>query len=129
MKFTAAIIFLAFLAVSGFSQKYSCLPSDIKLDTVVGFKTIISSKRIQTTEPITVGQTLKTLKAKCVFGELHDGKKKAIRFYQLHGCWGHPPPDYLEIMEQQRIDIERLKKKYAVVEITCNSGGAQQRIN
>ena len=128
MKFTGALVFLAFLAVTGFSQKYSCLPSDIKLGTVVGFKTTTSNKGSQTTERITVGQTLKTLKAKCVCGELHDGKKKAIRFYQLHGCWGYPPPDYLEIMEQQRKDLESLKKKYAVVEITCNSGG-QQPIN
>ena len=126
MKFTGALVFLAFLAVTGFSQKYSCLPSDIKLGTVVGFKTTTSNKGSQTTERITVGQTLKTLKAKCVCGELHDGKKKAIHFYQLHGCWGYPPPDYLEIMEQQRIDLESLKTKYTVIEITCSSGSPQR---
>ena len=126
MKIASALIYIAFLAIPACSQKYKCLPLDIKEDTAVSFRRITSHTGVQTNEAITVRQTLKALKARCVGGKLIDRKGKEIRFYQMKGCWGNPPPDYLEIMEKQRTDLEALRKKYTVIEITCSSGSPQR---
>ena len=93
-----------------FAQNYSCLPKEVKETTLVS-------------KDKTVRQTLKLLKAKCSKGKLVDGKKREIRFYNLQGCWGNPPEDYLEIMDNQRKEIAELKKKYTVIEISCNPSG------
>jgi hypothetical protein len=71
----------------------------------------------------TIKQRLDKLDARCKSGKLVDGKNREIRFYQLQGCWGNPPPGYQEIMNRQREELEELKKKYNVVEITCNPSG------
>lgn len=120
MKLAVAMIFVALLAVSGCSQKLTCLPPDIKEDSVVSLRTITSPNGKQTSKRITVGEKLAELKAKCICGKLVDSKRTEIRFYELHGCWGNPPEDYLEIMDQQRKDLASLKKKYTVIEMTCN---------
>lgn len=104
------IIAVLFLSGAAFAQNYSCLPKDIKETKLVS-------------KDKTVRQTLKILKAKCTKGKLVDAKKREIRFYNLQGCWGNPPVDYLEIMENQRTEIAELKKKYTVIEISCNPGG------
>jgi len=72
-----------------------------------------------TGKAITVGQRLKTLKARCSHKKLVDGHGRPIRFYKLEGCWGNPPEGYLEILEAQRKNIERLKKTYTVIEMAC----------
>jgi hypothetical protein len=66
---------------------------------------------------------LDKLDARCRAGKLVDGKNREIRFYQLQGCWGNPPPDYQEILIKQREELEELKRKYTVIEITCNPSG------
>lgn len=118
------VLVLALTVFAGITsaQKYSkCLPSDIKEDTVVGWDNPSNSERPAT--PITVRQSLAKLKARCVCDKLVDAKGKEIRFFQLKGCWGQPPPNYLEIMEKQRVDLYALKKKYVVIEMTCNQSG------
>jgi hypothetical protein len=72
---------------------------------------------------ITVEQKLKELGARCRRGKLVDARGREIRFYHLQGCWGNPPPDYLEILERQRKELETLKKSYTVIEMTCNTSG------
>ena len=126
MKFALALLFLTFSAVCVSCQKYDCLPPGIKIDTIVGFKTSSSEQNFRKNEPITVLETLRLLKAKCSCKKLVDSKGREIRFFQLKGCWGTPPPDYLEIMENQRNELNLLKKKYTVIEITCSSGSAQR---
>ncbi len=104
------LIVILFLSGAVFAQNYSCLPKEIKETALVS-----KSK--------TVRQTLKMIKAKCSKGKLVDAKKREIRFYNLQGCWGNPPADYLEIMENQQTEIAELKKKYMVIEISCNPHG------
>ncbi len=116
----ALIAVFAFAGITS-AQKYNkCLPPDVKEDTVIGWDNPVNSERPST--PITVRQTLAKLKAKCVCDKLVDSRGKEIRFFQLQGCWGNPPIDYLEIMEGQRKEIEKLKKTYRVIEITCETG-------
>ena len=112
--------------VTSHYEEINCLPKNIRLDSVVSFKTSALADGKKHIEALTVKQALKTLKARCIRGELKDRSKKSIRFYQLHGCWGHPPPNYLEIMEKQRKELEELKKKYTVIEMTCSSGSPER---
>ena len=102
--------------------KYDCLPEDIKLDTVVSVIRKTPDLRSEV-ERETVKQRLNKLDARCKSGKLVDGKNREIRFYQLQGCWGNPPPGYQEIMNRQREELEELKRKYNVIEITCNPSG------
>jgi len=91
----------AFPFVSASAQKYSCLPSDIKEDSIVSMVEKTSPKG-DTFTRVTVGQTLKKLKARCFRRKLIDGRKREIRFFQLQGCWGNPPEDYLTILDTQK---------------------------
>lgn len=99
-----------------------CLPEGFAADTVV------SVSRAQTgagnkVERETIKQRLDKMKAVCKDGKLLDESKKEIKFYQLQGCWGNPPQDYQEILDNQKKELDELKKKYAVVEVTCNASG------
>ncbi len=95
----------------------ACLPSNIKLTDVVSISNGGSNK-------ITVDQQLKSNGAKCVNQKLLDENNKEIRFYQLTGCWGNPPANYLDIETKQQSEITRLKTQYTVIEMTCNPSGA-----
>jgi hypothetical protein len=102
--------------------QYNCLPEDVKLDQVVS----VISKTPNLTGEVereTVKQRLDKLDARCKAGKLVDARNKEIRFYQLQGCWGNPPADYQEIMDAQQKELQELKKKYTVIEITCNPSG------
>ena len=68
----------------------------------------------------TVNDQLKELKARCRNGKLIDERGKQIYFYRLIGCWGNPPSDYLERLEQQRNKLRELRKRYTIVEMTCD---------
>lgn len=102
--------------------QYDCLPENIKPDQIVS---VIPNPagREEKFKRETVKQRLDKLDARCAAGKLIDGKKREIRFYQLQGCWGNPPADYQEILSAQEKELKELKKKFAVVEITCNSSG------
>jgi len=103
-------------------SKYVCLPDGIKADTIVEAKQITSTAGMRVAKE-TVVQRLNKLKARCRAGKLRDQKGKEIRFYQVQGCWGNPPADYLEILEEQTKHLRDLKKKFTVIEITCNPTG------
>ena len=92
-----------------------CLPAGIKLSDVVEAAGV---------GKITVEQKLRELNATCKgANQLSDGNGRPIAFYHLQGCWGHPPPNYLEIMQKQRREIETLKQRHTVIEMTCNPSG------
>lgn len=102
-----------------------CLPAGIKLSDIAE-ATSAGYANGQPVGPnkITVEQKLNELKATCNSeNKLVDGNGKLIVFYHLAGCWGNPPPDYQEILQKQRGEINRLKQQYTVIEITCNPSG------
>ena len=109
------------------TQCSSCLPPDVKEDSVVSVITERTPTGELTRKQITVKQTLKTLNAKCRKGVLVDGGGKPIRFYHMQGCWGNPPADYLEILDAQKKEIEDLKKRFTVIEMACDSASELQR--
>ena len=131
-----AIINLALIASLFFgavparpSERFSgCLPAGISLDSLV---TIEPAKANQhgATMKVTVSMRLVQLKARCKRGKLVDGKGKQIYFYALLGCWGNPPADYLELLEHQAQEIQRLKKKYTVIQIPCAQSVDPRTIN
>lgn len=94
-----------------------CLPDNIKPDEVISVERGNYGKALRR---LTVRQRLQQLKARCRKGKLVDSHGRGIYFYKLTGCWGNPPADYLEILERQRREISNLKKRYTVIEMTCN---------
>ena len=103
-----------------------CLPAGIKLSDVVE-ATMAGNANGQPVKSrqITVEQKLNELKAACNREDkLVDGNGRQIVFYHLIGCWGNPPPDYQELLQKQREEIERLKQQNTVIEMTCNPSGA-----
>lgn len=123
VKLFFSVLFLLFLSAPLVAQKYPCLPTDVELNDVANVTNITTKSGETITKKTTVSQTLKKLKARCFRGKLVDRNRRAIRFYFLQGCWGNPPAGYLEILEDQRKEIARLKKTSTVIEKTCNPTG------
>jgi len=103
------------------SDPCACLPKDIKRADIVSAQ--LQRPGRSDGAKVTVEQKLKEIKARCHKGKLVDANGKQIYFYQLQGCWGNPPADYQEILNQQRIELEKLRKSYRVIEMTCNPSG------
>lgn len=122
MKFAALLFCLGFMSTVGLAQKYSCLPPNVKEATVVS-SAAASPRPGQPIKKITVGDALKKLNARCSHGKLVDGGRRPITFFYRKGCWGNPPDDYLEIQNRQNAELERLKKKYTVIEMRCDAYG------
>ena len=75
-------------------------------------------------EAVTVAQKLEQLKASCSSAnKLVDGTGREIVFYRLKGCWGNPPDNHDQILQDQRAELEQLKKERTVIEMTCNPSG------
>lgn len=96
----------------------TCLPEEIQLTDVVS--ATLQGDLVKT---VTVSEKLEELQAGCQNGKLVDGLGKEIRFYQMQGCWGMPPPNYSEIMRAQSEELRALEKQYTVIKMTCNPGG------
>jgi hypothetical protein len=71
------------------------------------------------TAKVTVGKKLSEMKARCSKGKLLDRKGREIRFFHI-SCWGNPPPDYLEIQQQEQAQLAKLKLRYPVIVLGCN---------
>ena len=99
-----------------------CLPSGVKPTDIVSVRYDPSRQAVKT---ITVEDKLTELKARCKKGKLVDAAGKEIYFFRMAGCWGNPPADYQEILEQQNKELEKLRKRYTVIEMTCNPDGVQ----
>ena len=122
------VMFLTITPIAGNGRPLSCLPDGIKPDTVVTSERVMS-KGGTTIRTVTVSQLLTKLRARCKKSKLVDGKSREIYFFRLIGCWGNPPEDYQELLERQRNELTRLKKKYTVIEISCNQGGDPRKIS
>ena len=100
-----------------------CLPSEVTLTDVVSSQLISSGPSGAHVKKITIKEKLTELKARCKNGKLVDHKGREIRFYRLKGCWGNPPADYQEILRDQEKELQELRKRYTVIEMTCNPSG------
>ncbi|MEP6810456.1 MAG: hypothetical protein ABI992_09450 [Chthoniobacterales bacterium] len=105
----------------------ACLPRGIQLSqtaetAIISGMNGASDRR----QPVTVEEKLRLLGATCAAeNKLIDSHGRSIVFFHLQGCWGNPPPDYREILGQQRRQLETLRASNSVIEITCNPSGAQ----
>lgn len=106
--------------INGPQSFNGCLPKEIKPADVVSSRLVGSGKVLK---KITVEETLIQLKASCKKGKLVDAAGREIRFYRLEGCWGNPPAEYQEILQKQSEELEKLKRRYTVIEMTCNPEG------
>ena len=98
----------------------ACMPPGIQATDVVSSQAAKPGGKVV---KVTVAQQLKALGARCRKGKLVDAKGTEIRFYQLVGCWGNPPDDYQEQLERQAKELAKLRKRYHVIEMTCDSSG------
>jgi len=101
----------------------ACLPKDITLNDVISATAERTAQDSNGAVKLTVGQRLIELRARCKNDHLTDVSGKRITFYKLTGCWGNLPFNYQDILKRQEGEIEKLKKDYTVVEITCNPSG------
>jgi hypothetical protein len=98
----------------------ACLPAGIERTEVVAVQRAALNGSEQ---KITVEQKLKELRARCRRGKLVDAKGKEIYFFRKQGCWGNPPEDYKEILSRQSRELTKLRRRYHVIEMTCNPDG------
>lgn len=120
-----AAIVLLWSGTAAMNATLPCLPDGIKPTDVVSTVPIRTTGGGREIRTITVGQTLKQLKARCRRNNLVDGLGTKIRFYKLTGCWGTVMPDERETRERQKSELAALKKRYRVIELTCNPSGEQ----
>ncbi len=113
------------LSTSVKNSPSKCLPNGINRTDVVSRSVVRSSRGRPEYRKITVEQKLNELKAQCRGGKLIDSSGTEIRFYKLVGCWGHPSPDDQEVLERQNHELTALRKRYRVIELTCNPTGEQ----
>ncbi len=112
------ILLCSFSPVRASDSIWPCLPKDVARETLVSGEELKSAKG-ETQEPVTVGEALRIIEARCREGKLFDQTGREIYFVHLIGCWGNPPEDYQERLKLQAQEIERLKKTYRVLEIPC----------
>jgi hypothetical protein len=120
------LIFYLPVTAAGQSRGYGCLPPGIKATDVVTAEQVGSGAAGPVIKKVTVGQELRRLKARCRRGRLVDGAGKGVRFYRLTvapGCFGVQPPDYERMLANQEKEVAALKKRYRVIEMTCNPSG------
>ena len=113
---TMFLVFAFFFTLPA-KQFDGCMPDGVQGDEHVANKSV------------TVKQTLTKLKARCRKGKLVDSRGKEIYFYRLKGCWGNPPANYGAILEQQGLELQRLRKRYSVIEISCAPDGDLRKIS
>jgi hypothetical protein len=102
-----------------------CLPNGIRRTEIAEVITeAVSNAASGAPRRITVQDKLSALQAHCRAGKLVDGSGREIVFYRLAGCWGHPPPNYQELLAKQRSELAALRERFTVVEMTCNPSGA-----
>jgi hypothetical protein len=106
--------------VPGKPRWQECLPADVSADEVIGVE---QTDKNQTKKEITVKSKLSQLGARCRGKRLVDARGRQIQFYRLTGCWGNPPENYQEIMDNQQRELAQLRKRFRVVEISCNPSG------
>ena len=111
MKNLAVILLLSAFSAKA-SESISCLPKDVAPETLV-------SGGKSAPKAITVREALGRIGARCQDGKLVDKAGREVYFFHLIGCWGNPPLDYQERLASQAREIESLKGRYTVLEISC----------
>jgi hypothetical protein len=106
----------------------ACLPEGIELTEIVQADPLPAAASPRK-KPITLEQRLVQMKSRCRKGKLVDGAGREIRIVRLIGCWGNPPENYEEQLKKQSEELERLKKKYTVIEISCAQSQDLREIN
>jgi hypothetical protein len=99
-----------------------CLPAGIQPTNVVSTRTTVARNKGKVIT-VTVTEKLTEVKARCRKHKLVDGQGREIRFYQLVGCWGNPPEDYQQQLERQAKELASLRRRYRVIEMTCDTDG------
>lgn len=116
-----ALLTIALIGKPPMTSKYECLPEDLTQDSAVEYRSVTDIRGEARRQKVTVKETLDALGARCKGGKLIDTKGREIRFVRLQGCWGNPPADYQEILDEQAKQIEMLKREYTVIEMTCET--------
>ena len=127
MQFAPAVISLVLtvaldLCAETVPLYQACLPEYVQPTDVVSAR-LVQTDSGSLVEKVTIEQKLTELKADCKNGRLVDGAGTEIYFYKLTGCWGNAPRDYQEILERQEAELAILRKRYTVIEMTCNPSG------
>ncbi len=117
---TLVLIASASVAAQGKSRWQGCLPADVDAAEVIGVE---PSSKGSAAKKITVTTKLNQIGARCRAGRLVDAKGRPIQFYRLTGCWGNPPENYQEILDNQQKELAQLRRRHRVIEITCNPSG------
>lgn len=112
MKILFAIILLCSFSPARASDS-NCLPKDVAPDALV------SGEEWKSQKPVTVREALRRIEARCQDSKLFDKTGREIYFVHLIGCWSNPPEDYQEQLTHQAQEIQRLKKTYTVLQISC----------
>jgi len=126
-SFIVTLLLCSFFADGKNETSWSCLPEGIDLEEIISGPPVKSETAHA--KPATIRQELLRIKAHCKKGKLVDGTGREIHFVRLIGCWGNPPEDYEEQLARQQQELERLRKKYTVNEISCNQSGDLRKIN
>jgi hypothetical protein len=96
-------------------SQFACLPKGFQLKDRIS-----DSPNAQTSkQPMTIGDRLVELKARCKRGKLVDGKGKEIRLFKF-SCFGNRPDNYKEIAQKESQELANLKKRYTVILIACD---------
>jgi hypothetical protein len=105
----------------------ACLPAGIQLSDVAERRRELAADGSTAAEhAITVEAKLLELGAKCTSEKkLLDASGKEIAFYRLTGCWGYPPNNYREILQNEQSALATLRKARTVITITCNPSGSR----
>ena len=98
-------------------SEVACLPPGLTATDIVSADR--GSGRLVT---VTVAQRLRQMRASCRAGALVDSTGREIRFYRLH-CFGAPTTYALETMRRERVELDSLERRYAVVGMTCSPSG------
>lgn len=120
LLFLVVLMAGASVATQGRSRWQECLPADVAADEVIAVE---QSGQNKIRKEVTVKSKLSQIGARCRGKRLVDARGKQIHFYRLTGCWGNPPENYQEILDNQQRELTRLRRRYRVVEISCNPSG------
>jgi hypothetical protein len=115
---TLLLIAGASVAAQGKARWQGCLPADVDAAEVISLEPAGRASK-----KITVTTKLNQIGARCRANRLVDARGKQIHFYRLTGCWGNPPENYQEILDNQQKELAQLRRRYRVIEITCNPSG------